>query len=167
MKIRFFSFVSIVSLLSVASLTGCVNPNVSQTNSATETQEIQNNPCAGKAGTVGASLAEKLQGKPVLVDIYASWCPACENIAPTLSQLEQKYAQDVHFVIFDVSDKSSTAESEAKAKELGLTEFLAKNKNQTGMLTIIEPSTGKILAQHRNNPNIEDYESVLDKAISQ
>jgi thiol-disulfide isomerase/thioredoxin len=31
------------------------------------------------------ALAKQLQGKPVVVDIYASWCPACKNIAPTFS----------------------------------------------------------------------------------
>jgi hypothetical protein len=35
------------------------------------------------------------------------------------------------------------------------------------MLTIIELSTGEILAQHRNNPNIQDYQTVLDQAINQ
>jgi thiol-disulfide isomerase/thioredoxin len=32
----------------------------------------------------GAALAPSLQGKPVVVDIYASWCPACRTIEPTL-----------------------------------------------------------------------------------
>jgi thiol-disulfide isomerase/thioredoxin len=40
------------------------------------------NPCASKKGNVGGPLARQLQGKPVVVDIYASWCPACKNIAP-------------------------------------------------------------------------------------
>ncbi|MDX2228472.1 MAG: thioredoxin family protein [Leptolyngbyaceae cyanobacterium bins.349] len=125
------------------------------------------NPCAAKAKSIGAPLAQQLQGKPVLVDVYASWCPACKNIAPTLSQLEKDYADKVHFVVLDVSDKSTTAEAEAKAKQLGLGDFLAAHKAQTGTLTIIEPATGKILAQHRNNANLADYTTVLDAAIAQ
>jgi thiol-disulfide isomerase/thioredoxin len=125
------------------------------------------NPCAAKAKTSGAPLAQQLQGKPVLVDVFATWCSACKNIAPTLAQLQKDYAGKVNFVVLDVSDKSSTAEAEAKAKQLGLSEFLAKNKSQTGMLTIIDPATGNILAQHRNNANLTDYKTVLDAALTQ
>jgi len=125
------------------------------------------NPCASKAKTVGGPLAQQLQGKPVLVDIYASWCPACKNIAPTLSQLEQQYAGKVEFVVLDVTDKATTAKAEAKAKELGLSDFLAANKAQTGTLTIVDPATGQILAQHRNNANLADYTTVLDTALKQ
>ena len=107
-----------------------------------------------------------MQGKPVVVDVYASWCPACKNIAPTLSQLKQQYAGKVHFVVLDVTDKSSTAKSEAKAKELGLSKFFAENKTQTGSLTIIDPATGKILSQYRNNPDKTAYTTVLDQAIA-
>ena len=51
-----------------------------------------------QAQTTG-KLAQQLQGKPVVVDVYASWCSACKNIAPTLSQLKQKYAGAVNFVV--------------------------------------------------------------------
>jgi len=120
-----------------------------------------------KAKTVGGPLAQQLQGKPVLVDVYASWCPACKNIAPTLSQLEQQYVGKVEFVVLDVTDKATTAKAEAKAKELGLSDFLAANKAQTGTLTIVDPATDQILAQHRNNANLADYTTVLDKALKQ
>jgi thiol-disulfide isomerase/thioredoxin len=32
-------------------------------------------------------LAKQLQGKPVVVDIYASWCGGCKNIVPLLLAL--------------------------------------------------------------------------------
>jgi thiol-disulfide isomerase/thioredoxin len=126
-------------------------------------------PCAGKkvsATSVGGPLAKQLQGKPVVVDVYASWCPACKNIAPTVAQLKQKYAGKVEFVVLDVSDKSSTTKVEAKAKELGLSEFFAANKTQTGSPTIVDPATGNILTQQRNNPDITAYAKVLDAAIT-
>lgn len=125
------------------------------------------NPCAGKVGNVGGPLARQLQGKPVVVDIYASWCAACQNIAPTLSQLKQQYEGKVHFIVLDVSDQAKANQAEAKAKELGLGEFFAQHKSQTGMVAIIDPGTGNILAQHRNNPKLEDYTSVINTAIAQ
>jgi len=126
-------------------------------------------PCAAKSSSgasIGGPLAQKLQGKPVVVDVYASWCPACKNIAPTVSELKKEYDGKVEFVVLDVSDKTTTAAAEATAKELGLSKFLAENKTQTGSLTIVDPATGKILAQHRNNADKMAYTKVLDAALT-
>jgi thiol-disulfide isomerase/thioredoxin len=126
-------------------------------------------PCAAKSASgasIGGPLAQKLQGKPVVVDVYASWCPACKNIAPTVSELKKEYDGKVEFVVLDVSDKTTTAAAEATAKELGLSKFLAENKTQTGSLTIVDPATGKILAQHRNNADKMAYTKVLDAALT-
>jgi thiol-disulfide isomerase/thioredoxin len=118
-----------------------------------------------QASNVGGALAKKLQGKPVVVDIYASWCPACKNIAPTMAQLKRDYAGKATFVVFDVSDQGKTAKSKALAKQLGLSKFLAENMSQTGLVAIVDPANGNILTQHRNNSNKSDYASVLDAAI--
>ncbi len=126
------------------------------------------NPCAGaKVGSVGGPLSPELQGKPVVVDIYATWCAGCKNIAPTLSQIKQQYADKVHFVVLDVSDKSKAQASEAKARELGLGEFFASNKSKTSTVAIIDPATGDILAIEKNNPDKSAYTEVLDDQLAQ
>ncbi len=114
---------------------------------------------------VGGALASQLQGKPVVVDIYASWCPACRTIAPTLSQLKRQYEGSVHFVVLDVTDRRTTSQAESQARGLGLGRFFEANRSQTGMVTIVDPATGNILVQHRNNPNIADYQTVLDASL--
>lgn len=119
------------------------------------------------AGTTTKPLAKQLQGKPVFVDIYASWCPGCKNIAPTLSRLKQQYQGKAHFVVFDVTDRATTQMAETRAKELGLSEFLKTNKSQTSLVAIIDPSNGRVLRQFRNNPKQGDYTAVLDNAIAQ
>ncbi len=119
------------------------------------------------AGAMAKPLAPQLQGKPVVVDIYATWCPGCKNIAPTLSSLKQQYQGKAHFVVFDVSDRTTTQMAEAKARQLGLSEFLMANKTQTSMVAIIDPATGRVLKQFRNNPNRADYVAVLNPAIAQ
>lgn len=172
---KFFLSLLCLSGLVLTVSCGATNPdNISQTQASPSTTDVaqsnpcaSKNPCAGKAKSVGGPLAQEIQDKPVLVDVFASWCSACKNIAPTLSQLEKDYEGKVHFVVLDVSDKATTAQAEAKAKELGLSEFLSANKSQTGMLTIVEPKTGTILAQHRNNPNLADYKTILDTALTQ
>jgi thiol-disulfide isomerase/thioredoxin len=112
------------------------------------------------------ALAQQLQGKPVVVDIYASWCPACRNIAPTLSQLKQKYKNKVNFVVFDVRYHESVADSNRMARKLGLTQFFNAHKAQTSTVAIIDPATGKILKQFRNNANLAEYTAILDRAIT-
>jgi thiol-disulfide isomerase/thioredoxin len=174
MKVKFLATFAAISLLSIGTVaptiffgtdTAVANPCAAKPNPCAS----KPNPCAGKvkaANSVGGPLAKQLQGKPVVVDVYATWCAACKNIAPTVAQLKQKYAGKVEFVVLDVSDKSSTTKVEAKAKELGLSKFFADNKTQTGSLTIIDPATGKILSQHRNNADLATYVSVLDAAIT-
>jgi thiol-disulfide isomerase/thioredoxin len=174
MKLKYLAILAAISLLSLT--TACSIPSTT-TQSNNVAGESKVDPCAGKkvdpcagkkisAASVGGPLAKQLQGKPVVVDVYASWCPACKNIAPTVAQLQQKYAGKVEFVVLDVSDKSTTVAAETKAQELGLSKFLTENKTQTGSLTIVDPSTGNILTQQRNNPDITAYTKVLDAAIT-
>ena len=35
------------------------------------------------------------QGKVILIDIFATWCPACKVISPHLSNLHQKYPKEL------------------------------------------------------------------------
>jgi thiol-disulfide isomerase/thioredoxin len=111
-------------------------------------------------------LSPTLQGKPVVVDIYATWCPGCKTIAPTLSQLKKQYQGKVNFVVLDVSDKNTTKMAEAKAKELGLTSFFEMNKTQTATVAIIDPATGMVVQQFRKNANAMDYTKVINGEIS-
>ncbi len=107
-------------------------------------------------------LAKQLQGKPVVVDIYASWCRACHNVAPVLSQLNQKYAAKATFVVLDVSDGEALKASKKIAETLGLTDFFNKNRSETATVAIIDPASGKITKQLQNNPNLAEYTSALD-----
>jgi thiol-disulfide isomerase/thioredoxin len=160
-----------VSLTTIPVMTG----TIAQNQMVAQAKPCAGKPCAGKpkpcagkpsANSVGGPLAQQLQGKPVVVDVYASWCPACKNVAPTLARLKQDYAGKVNFVVLDVSNPSTTSAAKAKAKELGLDKFLNANKSQTGLIAIVDPATGNILAQHRNNSSAAAYTAVLDKALA-
>ncbi|BAZ70251.1 MAG: thioredoxin family protein [Pelatocladus maniniholoensis HA4357-MV3] len=124
------------------------------------------NPCAAKVNSVGGPLAKELQGKPVVVDVFATWCPGCKNIAPTLSQLKQEYSGKVNFVVLDVTDKAKLKQTEAMAQRLGLGKFLEANKSKTSTVAIVDPATGNILTIFKNNPNKADYTKVLDTALA-
>jgi len=163
MKVKYLPTLNAIALLTIGTAIASVEPESIQQSLS---EAIAGEAAYAQSTSVGGSLAKKLQGKPVVVDIHASWCSACKNIAPTLSQLKQQYAGKVHFVVLDVSDRSTTAQSEAIARELGLSAFFDANKTQTGSLTIVDPSTGKILSQQRNNANKATYTKVLDAALA-
>ena len=157
------------ALIISLSITGTTIAAHSITNSniiQSENQTIKTNLYASALGSVGNDLSTELQGKPVVIDIYATWCSACKNIAPTLSQLKQEYADKAHFVVFDVTDKSAAKKSEARAKELGLEEFFATHKSKTGTIVIVDPATGDILAIEKNNTNKSVYTDILDAQIA-
>ena len=115
---------------------------------------------------VGGPLAKELQGKPAVVDIYATWCPACQAIAPTLSSLRTQYKDKVNFVVLDVTDRAATQKAETNAKRMGLATFLKENKASTGTVAIINPATGEILSQFRGNENKDDYIAAIDAVAS-
>ncbi len=68
-------------------------------------------------------------------------------------------------MVLDVSDRSKASQAAAKARQLGLGQYFDANKSQTGMIAIIDPATGNILAQHRNNADKTAYTSVLNAAL--
>jgi thiol-disulfide isomerase/thioredoxin len=157
----------LLSLLCLGTLTLTASCGTTTSDSTTKSQPTsQPTSVVGKLGSVGGPLAKELQGKPVLVDVFASWCPGCKNIAPTLTELKKEYANKVNFVVLDVSDPAKTKETEALAKKLGLSKFLTDNKSKTSTVAIVNPETGDILTMFANNPNKSDYTKVIDTALA-
>lgn len=48
---------------------------------------------------------------PVLVSFTAKWCQPCKKMAPLISQLEQKYSQQIRFVSVDIEKSHDLAVS--------------------------------------------------------
>ncbi len=186
MKVKYLGTLAAISVLSLGVAVGCTNPCSAKTTNASSSTVAQAdpcaskanpcaaksnpcaskaNPCAAKAQTVGGPLSQELQGKPVVVDVFATWCAGCKNIKPTLSQLKQDYADKAHFVVLDVTDKGTLKATEASAAKLGLSKFLETTKSKTSTVAIVDPATGKILAMFKNNPSKADYTKVLDAAL--
>lgn len=61
-------------------------------------------------GSIAAKLAE-LQGIPVVVNQWASWCPNCREEFPLFQRLSKEFDGRVAFVGLDSGDKRDDAES--------------------------------------------------------
>lgn len=131
---------------------------------ATEVSEPQGNVVAQARRTNG--LASELQGKPTVVKIYADWCPACQRLRPVTNALQQQFNGRVNFVVFDVTNRSTTQAAAARARQLGLSNFLTAHRAQTSTVAILNPSNGQILTQFRYNFDQQDYVNGINRAIA-
>jgi thiol-disulfide isomerase/thioredoxin len=62
------------------------------------------------AGTPGEFRLAEQRGKPVLVEVFASWCGVCRRTAPTVGRAaEQPRKRDVRFVGISVDDSAEEA----------------------------------------------------------
>lgn len=120
-----------------------------------------------KTAQASPALAQQLQGKPVVVDIFSETCSGCKKIKPTLEALKKEYGEQASFVVFDVSNKKTIANAEAKAKELGLEDVFNQYKSQTATVAVINPATGEVVKLFQKNDNKADYVAALDTTTQQ
>lgn len=46
------------------------------------------------------------KGKPMLMFVYASWCPWCKKQFPMIKALQMRFGDDVHFAYVSIDDDS-------------------------------------------------------------
>lgn len=49
------------------------------------------------------------QGKPIVLDFYATWCGPCKKIAPYIEELAEQYADQVNVGKCDVDENNELA----------------------------------------------------------
>jgi len=107
---------------------------------------------------------QKAENKKVLlIQIYASWCPGCKNIQPTLDQLTKENT-DFELVQLDVSTPSKAKISAKKAEELKVIDFYNANKSKTATIGVFVPTTLEIVSVFQNNSVVEDYIQAINEA---
>ncbi|MFK5856143.1 MAG: TlpA disulfide reductase family protein [Bacteroidota bacterium] len=117
---------------------------------------------------------ESLNDKPIFLNFWATWCPPCIAELPSITELHEKYKNDVSFVL--VSNESR-AKVRAFAKKNGFNQLLFyQNKtvpndfaSQSIPTTFIISKTGVVVLDKKgvarwNSGSIED---ILDELISE
>ena len=168
---NFFTQTKAIKTLTLVATVGIMTTlaacnNATDNPSASVNEEVKTEEVA-TASSANQALAQELQGKPVVVDIYADWCAGCKKIKPTLEALKKEYGDTATFVVFDVTDKSTTEASEARAKELGLSDVFAKYKAKTATVAVMNPGTGEVVEVLQKNQNKADYVAALDTTNKQ
>ncbi len=69
-----------------------------------------------------ASFAD-FEGQPLVVNFWASWCPACVHELPEFQEVHERVGDDVTFI--GVANRDPRQASEALARAVGLTYTLA------------------------------------------
>ena len=69
---------------------------------------------AEATGSISRWSLEGHKGKPVLIEVFASWCGTCRRSAPTLAEAHEKYGDKLEFLGISMDDN---AEAAALAKQ--------------------------------------------------
>jgi len=81
-------------------------------------------------------------GKPTLMEFYANWCGSCQAMAKDLSEIKQKYAEPLNFVMLNVDNDKWLPEI-TKYRVDGIPHFVyLNNKGSAVAQTIGEAPRG-------------------------
>ena len=117
-----------------------------------------------QTGKSDEGTVEKSGEKKVIVaEIYASWCPGCKNIQPTVDQLVRDFPQ-IELVQLDVSTPSKAEASQKIAKNLKIIDFYNANKNKTATVGVIVPTTGEVVSIFHNENSEDLYKPAIHDA---
>ncbi len=103
--------------------------------------------------------------KVTVAIIKAEWCQACQKLGSTMAELIEQYKDRINFVVLDVTNDETTAQSAATARQLGITKFFEANKKNTSTIAVFG-AKNKVLFQTAKNFDRDAYVRAFDDAIA-
>lgn len=104
---------SSVVLVAALALSACATPAASPA-----AAEVDGPAIVTVDADTAAQRLRSLRGKPVLVNVWASWCAPCRDEAPTLASAARAYDDRVHFVGVNYQDAPDRAREFMRAFSL-------------------------------------------------
>lgn len=134
----FKKYVFLLSILSGLLFTGCSDSEKSDVNDMISANQyvltaLDKKEYVVKKESQGFVL-EGAQGKIVIFDIFATWCPPCRAAAPHLSSLMEKYKDDLVILGITIEDGIEDAKLQEFAKTYGA-KYTLVNSAQNRRLT--------------------------------
>ena len=117
-------------------------------------------------------LAQYLGKQPVLIEFWATWCPNCRELEPTLKAVHEKYAGKVRFVGVSVSVNQSPERIKAYVAKHGIPgdQLFDRNGAATGAYDV--PATSYVVVLDRSGKVVytglggdQDLEKAIKKAL--
>lgn len=115
--------------------------------------------CASTPG--GAQDQEK---KPLVLVVYADWCPYCQNLKPVLALMNERYRGNIRYVVLDITSDATTAKAREQARNLGMEKFFEQNYVKTSLVVIKDPA-GREIFRAIHDYDFHHYENVLEQQL--
>lgn len=119
-----------------------------------------------------ADLAQYIGKTPVLIEFWATWCPNCKELEPTLAEVAKKYGNRVKFVGVAVSVNESPERVKAFVAKHGLPgdQYFDTKGNATGAYdapatsyVVVIDKTGKVA--YTGLGGKQDLEAAIKKVL--
>ena len=108
--------------------------------------------------------AQEVEKRPLVLVVYADWCPLCQSLKPVLVLMNDRYRGQIHYVLLDVTTEATTAKSRAQAQSLGLEKFFDRNFATTSLVVIRDPA-GHEVFKAVHDYDFHHYEAVLNQQL--
>ena len=107
-------------------------------------------------GILGPSrLLSDFRGKPMIINVWASWCGPCQAEMPSLQRLARRAGQQIHVIGISTDDYPDRAESFVRTFRIAFPNFIDSKLRLEHMLgaerlplTLLVDAQGRVVAKH-------------------
>jgi thiol-disulfide isomerase/thioredoxin len=114
--------------------------------------------------SIGGAQEQEAEKKPLVLVVYADWCPLCQSLKPVLVLMNDRYRGKIHYVLLDVTSEATTAKAKLLARNVGQEAFFNDNYVTTSLVVIKDPA-GHEVFRARHDYDFHHYEAVLDQQL--